>query len=173
MNLNLNRMSRGTIAAFAVVIALLAPVVALGMWWSVFDEIAPRIVPEEAAITDLSPNAKPGQNRWFEVVRVINADSAAPCTIHSFLERLPPGGGLYGDRQVIQDPATYAIATANTTVEKGRHRRDRFWAIPGDLPRGEYQYRSFMRFCNPFRCKDVWFDPLPVQWRSSEWSGPQ
>lgn len=165
MRLKLNRASRGTIISFIILIGLVMPAVSLGVWWAWLDPIAPKIVNEGGRITDLTPNVGPGQRGVFEVTRIITSDRDAPCTIYSFFQRPNVDMSDQSGRPVISDPTTFAIANAPTRVEKGRHKRDRLWEVPGNLPAGTYLYRSFMRFCNPLRCADVWFDPLEVRFR--------
>jgi hypothetical protein len=144
-------------------LAFVAPLIGVFVWWHWLDPIAPRITVEHSEIHDRTPPGVRGGRGLFEVVRVVTSDRTAPCSVHAFFERSDSGGaGSFQGRPVVRDRTTFAIAPASTMVEEGTHRRDRLWEVPQGLPGGNWIYRSHLRFCNPLRCVDMPLPSLPV-----------
>ncbi len=138
------------------------------------DPVAPKIEVLESRLVDHSgPNTgildRPG---FFEVQRVVRSSATRRGTLYAYFEsaRADDPLELPSGEVVIPDRTRFEIAHVDVTIQKGIHRRDRYWEVPRLLPPGEYVYRSRVEFCNLLsKCVTVEWPPIPVTLSGHDW----
>ena len=133
-------------------------------WWRWLDPIFPEIKVLHAEIHEReAANEGVFGRRIFEVHRTIESSADFRGTLLATFEKPPPDEPLeYEGRAVVRDPVRHSMPATDVHIEKGVHRRDRLWETWALIESGAYRYSVMLRGCNPVRCADLPFPPLPV-----------
>ena len=134
------------------------------VWWRWLDPIFPDIKILHAEIHEREVQQEAGtRRRVFEVIRVVEAGDDFRATLFAHFEKPPPETPFEFDgRTVVRDPLRHSMPGADVVIERGVHQRDRMWETWALIEPGDWVYRASLRACNPVRCADLPFPPLPL-----------